>query len=526
MTSALSPQIAAAVSRALAAGEGFVEEIEADNFAGGGGASEGIKRATGRDVKIAVNHNPEALGMHQINHPGADHYCEDVFAVDPVQATRGRPVGLAWFSPDCRHFSKAKGGKPVERKIRGLAWVAVKWAKLVRPRIICIENVSEILTWGPLLEDNTPDPDKKGITFKRFVTTLRNLGYDVDWRELVAADYGAPTTRKRLFIIARCDGAPIVWPKATHSKNGEIIGTRPWRTAAEIIDWGLPCPSIFLSKKEGKLAGVKRPLVPATLRRIFTGLRRYVLESENPFIVPMQYALNMKGGEDRGTLHTQLEMFDRPGAARLVVPTLIQTGYGERPGQTPRVPGLDKPLGTVVACGVKHAVVAAFLAKHYGGVVGHRVDRPTSTITSKDHHALVAARLEIAKPFSGDDHFQEVRAFMLKYYSEGGQHSGVDEPVHTIPTKARMGLVTVSGYDYQVTDIGMRMLAPEELYRAQGFGNHYIHRYTADGRSLSVSAQTRMCGNSVSPDQAEAVVRANYTPQRYMESDVAIAAAA
>lgn len=514
----------AIAAQALAARSGFVEEIEVDNFAGGGGASEGMRRATGRDVAIAVNHDPEALGMHQINHPDSEHYCEDVYAVDPVKATRGRPVGFAWFSPDCKHFSKAKGGKPVDKRIRGLAWVAVKWAKLVRPRIIGIENVSELLTWGPLLEDNTPDPDKKGLTFKRFVSQLRNLGYEVQWRELVAADNGAATTRKRLFIIARCDGEPIVFPTATHSKTGELIDTQPWKTAADIIDWRRPCPSIFLNKTDGALAGVKRPLARATQRRIALGVQRYVLESINPFIVPEQYTQSMLGWDRRGAVQ-QLDLFSA-GRERIVVPTLIQTGYGERPGQTPRVPGLEKPLGTVVACGAKHALVAAFLAKHYGGVIGHGVDRPTSTITSKDHHALVTARLEMARPFAPADHFQEVRAFLMKYYSLGGQHSAANEPVHTIPTKARMGLVTVWGEAYHITDIGMRMLTPHELYRAQGFSDNYIHEYTADGRPLSTAAQIRMVGNSVSPNQAEAVVRANYTPQRYLESDVAIAAAA
>jgi len=523
VTAALSSQTKAAVARALAASRAKVgEEIEVDNFAGGGGASEGIKRVTGRDVAIAVNHNPEALAMHEINHPGAEHLCEDVFAVDPVKATRGRPVGLAWFSPDCRHFSKAKGGKPVDRKIRGLAWVAVKWARLVRPRVICIENVCEILTWGPLLEDNKPDPDKQGMTFKRFITTLRNLGYDVEWRALVAADNGTPTIRKRLFIIARCDGAPIVWPKQTHSRSGEVLDTQPWRTAAEIIDWSRPCPSIFLTTEEGRVMGVKRPLVHATLKRVATGVKRFVLESANPFIVPMQYADALRGREDARTKPFQGDLFPH----RLIVPTLIQTGYGERRGQAPRVPGLGKPLGTVVAGGAKHALVAAFLAKHYGGVVGHGVDRPTSTITSKDHHALVTARLEMERPFGPDDHFREVRAFLIKYYGQGGQHSELHDPVHTIPSKARMGLVTVAGYDYQVTDVGMRMLTAHELYRAQGFGEHYIHTHTAGGRRLSEAAQIRMVGNSVSPDQAEAVVRANYIPQRYGESDVAIATAA
>ena len=509
MTAALPPNMAAAVARALAASRaGYVEEIEADNFAGGGGASEGIRRRTGRDVAIAVNHDPDALAMHEVNHPNAEHYCEDVFAVDPLKVTRGRPVGLAWFSPDCRHFSRAKGGKPVDKRVRGLAWVAVKWGKLVRPRIIGMENVSEILTWGPLLEDNTPDPDRKGITFKRFITSLRNLGYEVDWRELIAADYGTPTIRKRLFIIARCDGQPIVFPQPTYSKNGEVMDTLPWRTAAEIIDWSRPCPSLFMTKKVGKVLGVKRPLARATLTRVATGVRRFVLESADPFIVPMEYAQTMRAGDGERTAAVQGELFQNAGPDGLVVPALSEA------------------LGAVPSSGMKQAQVAAFLAKHYWRVAGHAADSPTPTVGPKDHHALATARLELKKPFGRDQQHQEVRAFLMKYYGQGGQHSDLHEPVHTIPTKARMGLVTVSGYDNNLTDIGMRMLTAAELYRAQGFGPHYIHTHTARGKLLSEAAQIRMVGNSAPPDVVEAIVRLNYTPQRYFESDIAIAAAA
>ncbi len=426
----------------------FEGELVVDNFAGGGGASTGIEAAIGRPCDIAINHDAEAIRMHTVNHPETRHFCESIWDVDPREACGNRPVGLAWFSPDCTHFSKAKGGRPVKKEIRGLAWVVIRWAKAVAPRVIILENVEEFQGWGPLLPDGKPDPARKGETFREWAAQLTACGYSFEFTTLVAADYGAPTTRKRLFLVARRDRGAIAWPEKTHGEGAP----NPWRTAAEIVDWSLPAPSIFTRS---------RPLAENTLKRIAEGMRRYVIETDNPYLVSI----------DGDT----------------AVPTLIQTGYGERPGQRPRVPGLEKPLGTIVAGGAKHALVAAFLAKHYTGVVGHGLRRPIGTVTAKDHHSLVAA-------------------FLTKYYGQGGVSQGLGGPLHTIRSKACFGLVTVAGEDYQITDVGMRMLQPHELYAAQGFPTDYIIDHDQDGNPLTKTAQMRMCGNSVSPPQARALV--------------------
>lgn len=534
-------------------------ELIIDNFAGGGGASCGIELALGRHVDHAINHDPEAVAMHAMNHPQTEHHCESVWDVDPIALTQGRPVGLAWFSPDCKHFSKAKGGKPRDKKIRGLAWVAMRWAALVRPRVIMLENVEEFRTWGPVLDDGSPCPMRKGDTFRSFVRQLEAMGYAVEHRELRACDYGAPTIRKRLFLIARCDGQPIVWPEPTHGAPGSVAvvaGERkPWRTAAECIDWSIPCPSIFERKKE---------LALATMRRIARGIRRYVIDSAAPFVVKVNHGYDYFRGQrldeplqtitakhGYGIVAPHLTKFrtgstgsdlrepvptitagpkENPaGAAHalgLVVPTLVQTGYGERSGQAPRAPGLDKPLGTVVAGGAKHALVSAFLAKHYGGNYdgpGVGLDDPAGTITTTDHHALVSSHMvkfrgECTGSATGEpvptisaqgNHIGEVRAFLVKYY--GNEKDGVDvgEPMHTIPCTDRMGLVTVAGQTYQIADIGMRMLEPHELYAAQGFPASYVIAPVFNGKRLAKHAQVRMCGNSVSPPMAAALVRAN-----------------
>jgi DNA (cytosine-5)-methyltransferase 1 len=525
----------------------LANELIVDNFAGGGGASLGIEMAFKRNVDIAINHDCEALAMHEANHPQTKHYCEDVWAVDPVKVTGGKPVGLAWFSPDCKHFSKAKGGKPVEKKIRGLAWVVVKWAKLVSPRVIMLENVEEFQDWGPLRADGTPCPIRKGMTFRRWKKQLENLGYKVECRQLRACDYGTPTIRKRLFVIARRDGLPIVWPEPTHGK-----GLKPWRTAAECIDWTLTCPSIFERKK---------PLAEATMRRIAKGIFRYVINAKEPFIVtyygdkgkddfrgqPINEPLRTQTTENRHavvmpflTEHanaSQQRNFsaDEPlrtqcaqvkgGHFALVSPTLIQTGYGERPGQSPRVPGLHKPLGTVVAGGSKHALVSAFLAQHNGGMVGHDARKPISTITQRGTQQQVvaahminlkgstgrmaAADAPVQTITAGGNHIGEVRAFLVKYYGTD-QDPQLREPLHTVTTKDRFGLVTVQGEDYYIADIGMRMLQPRELYRAQGFPDTYRIDIEANGKPLTKTAQVRMCGNSVNPQLSRALVLANF----------------
>lgn len=495
----------------------IAEELVVDLFAGGGGASTGIEQAIGRHVDIAINHDPEAVALHAMNHPQTQHFVSDVFEVDPRQVTEGRPVGLLWASPDCKHFSKAKGGKPVSKKIRSLAWVVVKWARLVAPRVIFLENVEEFQTWGPLGADGRPCPDRKGLTFRRWVRELQREGYVVEWREMRACDYGAPTTRKRLFLVARRDGLPIVWPKPTHGP-----GLKPYRTAAECIDWTIPAPSIFERA---------RPLADNTLRRIARGVMRYVVNAAKPFIVHMAHGEGKPGGVQRWgsgahSIDKPMPTITTKAEHMLAVPTLVQTGYGERPGQAPRSLDLHAPLGTVVGCGQKHALVAAFLAKHYGGneTPGTPLDRPVDTITTQDHNALVASSLVKLRGTSSaapvdeplhtvsaqGTHHAEVRALLIKFYGTD-QDPRLDEPLHTITTKDRFGLVVVQGEVYEIADIGMRMLEPRELYRAQGFPDSYLIDRRADGTPLPKHAQVRMVGNSVSPVAAQALVAANYS---------------
>ena len=532
----------------------IASELVVDLFAGGGGASTGIEQAIGRHVDIAVNHDPEAVSLHEANHPQTRHFTSDVFEVDPLQVTDCQAVGLLWASPDCKHFSKAKGGKPVSKKIRGLAWVVVNWARAVRPRVICLENVEEFQTWGPLGDDDRPCPIRKGETFREWLAALQALGYVVEWRELRASDYGTPTIRKRLFLVARCDGMPIVWPEPTHGKPGTLPvkakKLQPWRTAAECIDWSIPCPSIF---------DRKRPLADATLRRVAKGVMRYVVDAAEPFIVGLAHGehADRAGSRSHGIGEPIRTIHAGGGNHALVIPTLVQTGYGERPGQAPRVPGLEKPLGTAVD-GQKHALVAAFLAKHYTGVVGSEAGEPIGTVTSVDHHSLVTAalvgvggRAGQSRPRGMDDpaatitskydtalvtsnlvklrgtstaqatdeplhtvsaqgqHFAEVRAFLLKYYGTD-QDPQLGEPLHTVTTKDRFALVTVRGEQYAIVDIGLRMLTPRELYRAQGFPDTYQIDHGARGEPLTKTAQVRMCGNSVCPPLARAIVAANY----------------
>lgn len=434
----------------------MVKEIIVDNFAGGGGASTGIEMAIGRSVDIAINHDPAAIKMHKVNHPTTEHYCESVWDVDPVKAVRGRPVGLAWFSPDCKHFSKAKGGKPVDKNIRGLAWVAVRWASTVKPRVIILENVEEFKTWGPI-KNGQPDPNKKGKTFDSFIKQLNKLGYIVDYRVLKACDYGAPTIRKRFFLVARCDGKPIEWAKATHGSPDKIEVVKgllkTWKTAGEIIDWNIPCKSIFDRKK---------PLSENTLRRIARGIDKFVINN------PMS------------TIVSKAEHI-------LVVPTLIQMGYGDTEGK--RVLDLKKPLGTVTSEGNKFAVATAFISQQYKSSVGHEIEKPLGTVTAVNKNNLVMA-------------------FLTKYYgSDTGQ--SCDEPLHTITTKDRFGLVTIKGENYEIVDIGMRMLEPHELFAAQGFPKDYIIDRDIEGKAYPKSAQIARCGNAVPPPFAEALTRAN-----------------
>lgn len=623
-----------------------MREIIVDNFAGGGGASTGIELAIGRSVDIAINHDENAVAMHTTNHPDTLHYCESVYEVRPKVATAGRPVALAWFSPDCRHFSKAKGAKPVEKAIRGLAWVVLRWGLDVEPRVMKLENVEEFKTWGPLLVgEMRPDPARAGETFEAFIGMLttgipanhpalaecceflnisldsedaarlvKGLGYVVEYRELRACDYGAQTIRKRFFMVMRLDGKPIVWPEPTHGdpKSPAVQAGRlaPWRTAAECIDWSIPAPSIF---------GRKKPLAENTLKRIARGIQRFVIESASPFIVkcnhtstktsydcfrgqalgePLQtitkthgYALAVPhltkfrtgatgqpvtepvptvtagtskrpggNGHALGIVEAAIAPFvgrqfgasvghraDEPsatitagggGKSQLVTPTLIQMGYGERPGQDPRVLRLDNPLGTVTAGGNKFATVSAFLAKHYGGNYtgpGVSMDEPAHSVTTVDHHAIVASHLVKLRGTCRDG---QPTSEPMPTVTAGGLHVGevkttlaVDEYDEHRAQQALAflrkycgedcdGLVTIDGITYCIVDIGMRMLQPHELYRAQGFPEWYIIDHDYRGKKYAKDKQVARCGNAVPPPFAEALVRANL-PELCQQKEIA-----
>ena len=652
-------------------------ELIIDNFAGGGGTSTGLEQAFGRPVDIAINHDPEALAMHAANHPHTTHLCESVWDVDPIKVTGNRPVGLVWLSPDCKHFSKAKGGKPVEKRIRGLAWVTLRWAAKCKPRVIMLENVEEFKTWGPLLVEADgsakPDPAKKGKTFDSFIRQLRAHGYTVDYREMRGCDHDTPTIRKRFFLVARRDGIAIKWPEPTHGAP-DSIGVRagkllPYRTAAECIDFSLPCPSIFERD---------RPLAPATLRRIAKGIMRYVVDAEEPYIVnvansktsgrapnvwpmgeplrtitsapgfamvaPTIVPVTHQGGDRTESIGEPFRTITgaHRGEKALGVATLVQVGYGEREGQAPRALDIEKPLGTVVGAAAKHALVeaelapfvmtnttghpgagvdmpvptitaagnqavaTAFLAKHYTGVVGSDLTDPIGTVTACDHHSLVTAFLtehanasnqrvmpadaplrticaqvkgghfsmvsahitkfrtgatgsDMNTPLptitagpkenpagaphalgivtsnlvklrgtstaagtdeplgtvsAGGQHHAEVRSFLLAYYGTD-QSQGLADPLATVTSRDRFGLVTIHGQDYQIVDIGLRMLQPRELFRAQGFPDDYIiGDDPAQGLKLTKSAQVRMCGNSVCPPMAKALILANFAHER------------
>ena len=548
----------------------FFEEMIIDNFAGGGGASTGIELATGRAVDAAINHDPDAILMHQTNHPQTRHYCESVWDVDPWEVTRGRPVGLAWFSPDCKHFSKAKGSKPVDRNIRGLAWIVLKWAGTVKPRVIILENVEEFQTWGPVRKGK-PVKSRRGETFRKWKEQLQALGYEIDHRELVAADYGAPTIRKRFFLIARCDGKKIIWPERTHApkdseevKNGKC---KPWRGAAEIIDWTIPCPSIFDTTDEIKEKyGIRaiRPLAKNTERRIARGLEKFVLKNREPFIVPIGYG-ERKGQAPRvHDINEPLSTIVGSGKQYLAMPSLIQ--YHTEQSERVRGQGMDEPIMTLDAAN-RYGLSVAYLAEYFQNGRPLDVNSPLHTSTTKDRECLCIAPME--KFFSGGytgngsdantplgtvtavDHNGLVETFISKFYKTGtGQK--LDEPLHTVTTSAgHFGIVTVkmsrqemnlqhwnevrellnaycgyaiaedeillldvNGTLYFISDIGLRMLTPRELYAANGFPPDYIIDHDYTGKAYGKTKQVARCGNAVPPPFAEALVRANLPEMR------------
>lgn len=537
-------------------------ELIVDNFAGGGGASTGIEMATGYSVDIAINHDPEAIKMHKANHPNTEHYCENVWAVDPVKACNGHPVGLAWFSPDCKHFSKAKGGKPKDKNIRGLAWVALRWAGLVRPRVIMLENVEEFKTWGPLNRRHHPIKSKQGKTFEKFVQQLTDLGYKVEFRELIAADYGAPTMRKRFFMIARCDGKTIVWPEPTHApadseevKKGLL---KPYVGAYTQLDFSLPCPSIFDTSEEIKEKyGIRavRSLAQKTMDRIARGFKKFILDNPEPFIIQCNHDGERRPNDIRepmptitgkhgyGIVEPYMVQIGQTGFTKdrskdvreplttivsknehcLISPTLIQY-HSETSKDGVRGQTIEDPIMTVDSSN-RYGLVTSFLHKYYdGGYKGawETVENPLPTVTAWDHNSVVTANLiqmnnhcdgkDIRQPLptitAGDGHFGEVRAFLIKYYGQGtGQD--IKDPLDTVTAQDRFGLVTINGTDYQIVDIGLRMLEPKELYGCQGFPDDYIIDHDYTGKTYPRSEQVRRCGNAVCPPIPDALVRAN-----------------
>lgn len=568
---------------------GLEDEAVVDEFACGGGMSEAIEQAIGRHVDIAVNHDEDACSMHAANHPQTEHHWKDVFEVCPRRATKGRAVGLLHLSPDCTHHSQARGGQPRSKKLRGLAWIGVRWAGVKRPRIITLENVKQILQWGPLIAkrcpktgrvvklDGTvaaegervpvqqqhlvPDPRHAGRTWRAFVRALERLGYAVEARVLCAADYGAPTTRSRLFMVARCDGAPIVWPEPTHFKN-PAKGQKRWRSAAECIDWSIPGKSIFEREK---------PLADATLRRVAHGMKRYVLDSADPFIVDtasatfitkfntgsvgsdmrdpiptvtaggrparpstgstigLVAATMIQAGHGQGTpdaprwSHGNKSVRDPVGTVTasgggqaVAMGTLVQMGYGEREGQAPRALDARQPLGTVVGAG-KFAAVTAFVEQANGGFNATpardaREPLSTSTATGSQQRLVTATMVEPALTPSQEEGALRCAAFLIRYYGQGGQLGDMREPMSTSTTKDRLALVTVwlRGTPYVIVDIQLRMLTPRELYNANGFPKTYIIDRGHDGRAFSKSTQVRMCGNAVPPPLGRAVIEANW----------------
>ena len=505
------------------------DEIIVDNFAGGGGASTGIELAAGRPVTTVINHDPDAILMHRTNHPYTAHYQASVWDIDPWEVCRGRPVGLAWFSPDCKHFSKAKGGKPVDKNIRGLAWIVLRWAGTVAPRVIMLENVEEFQTWGPVRRGR-PIKSKAGQAFRRFTEQLKALGYVVEWRELVAADYGAPTTRKRFFLIARRDGRPIVWPEPTHApadspevKAGKKL---PWRSAAEIIDWSLPCPSIFDTRKEIREKyglSAQRPLRPNTMRRIIRGVDKFSIKAPEPFLVVVNHA----GGFRGQNVHEPLQTITAKHGYGVAAPVMIQ--YHTEQSEKMRGQGATEPIMTIDASN-RYGLAAASLVKYYGNDQhGQKISDPLHTVTAKDREGLTIAHMVKMKGTNLGSSMSEP----VQTITAGGGHFGV---VNTTVVKAepnadlkhwpeirellntycgdQLGpedviLFRIDGVSYFMADIGLRMLTPRELYSANGFPPDYIIDRDYKGNSYGKSKQVARCGNAVPPPFATALVRAN-----------------
>jgi len=498
-----------------------------DIFAGGGGVSTGIYMATGRHPDIAINHSDDALSMHRVNHPKARHFIADVYEVCPLGATQGKPVGWLHMSPDCRHHSQAAGGQPRSNKIRGLAWVGYRWAGQVKPDVISLENVTQILKWGPLIAkrckstgrviklDGTvalpgervpvqeqyliPNPKRAGQTWRRFTAAIQSLGYSLESKTLCAADFGAPTTRERLFMIARRDGNQIAWPEPSHFKKPTKEQTK-WRAAAECIDFNIPCQSIFDRKK---------PLADATMRRIAKGLKRYVLESADPYIVQIAH---YDGQNRTHSIHNPLKTITaatKGGEFAMGVPVIVPATHQG----ADRVNDIQEPLKTVTAAHRGEMMLSTpILVKFRAESSGSSIEDPTATITTENRLCTLSPEHE--------EKAQRVAAFLMHYYTEGGsQHGSLKNPMATITTKDRLALVTVTvnGTPHVIIDIGLRMLQPAELFRAQEFPDTYGIEQGHDGRKFSKTIQVRLCGNSVPPPLMEAIVRANIDQAGYLK---------
>lgn len=576
------------------------DECFVDSFAGGGGASTGIELATGHPVDVAINHDEAAIMMHQRNHPFTEHYREDIWKVDPKTAVRGRHVRLAWFSPDCKHFSRAKGAALVDKNIRGLAWVVLRWAAEVRPDVILLENVPEFVTWGPVRKGK-PVKSKAGQTYKKWYKQLEDLGYKIETRKICAADLGAPTIRTRFHLIARCDGKPIVFPERTHAPrdSAEVLrgDLKPWRSAAEIIDFSLPCPSIFASKQEIKQQygiNAMRPLKENTLRRIARGLDKFVIKSGEPFIVPVGYGeakgqlprvhdindplptvvasnkdfvcdplvtpyhmhnhSNATGTDMKDPVNTVTgagaQMYIEPKAVPYImsnctgnaqhsvhdaVPTITTgdrnylsavwlTQYFSGEGHYHSV---DEPLATITTM-EREGVTSAFLSKYFTGIDGAEVNEPLPTVTAVDHNSLTLAHLAHFKGKDKGQHprdplmsltareaFADVRTTVEKWdgHTDLGYWSNVRAMLNTYCgydlKDDEILLLNIRGIWYFISDIGLRMLTPRELYDAMGFPHDYIIDRDIHGNPITRSDQVARCGNAVCPAVAEALVRAN-----------------
>lgn len=465
----------------------FLEEIIVDNFAGGGGASTGIELATGRPVTIAINHDPDAILMHKTNHPFTEHYQASVWDVDPREVSKGRPVGLAWFSPDCKHFSKAKGGKPVDKNIRGLAWIVLRWAGTVRPRVIILENVEEFQTWGPVRKGH-PVKSKAGQTFRKWLSQLEAMGYAVEWRELVAADYGAPTTRKRFFLVARCDGAPIVWPEPTHAPAGsrEVLEgqKKPWRSAAEVIDWSLPCPSIFDTReaiREKYGLSAQRPLRPNTMRRVIRGVDKFAIKAPEPFLVVVNHAGDFRGQNTADPLQTVTAKHGYGVASPLLAPLTVTN--------TTNSTGADAgaPVHTVTTAGNQMLIAPtlAAIGQTGGGERGRKITEPTHTQVSKAEECLVAAAMiqyhteqtervrgqGLADPLmtiDASNRYGLAAATLVKYYGNDRHGQKIRDPLHTVTAKDREGLATTHLVKMKGTNLGGPMSEPVQTITAGG----------------------------------------------------------